>query len=364
MRKRYARKRRDFRNETESLNRVPIQAVGNLLNLTLPPNKKVSCPFPDHLDKRPSFQVNGTTNRWVCFGCDRRGGAIDLVRYFLGMEFMDAKKWLAENLGNLPNTMVFRSNGTTNTGRFNPTAKNSKSNTESPPDNEVYHALLECSPLLGRGRKYLNDRGLTDKTIAAFRIGQVQNTNLVIDSLVSNYGHKRIKDAGLLTPRSSLRDPRMHFPKHSILFPFFEKNRIVYFQVRSIYNAATKSPWINLNYRKRRLYNSDALEVSSGKPLAICEGVLDALSAMELGYEAIGLASAHAKLTVDQLRLLRGREIIILLDWDKVGETQALRLQQEFRKFGVTAIRKACPLIGAKDVNDYLVAIRRKDGRS
>lgn len=56
-------------------------------------NKLVNCPLPGHVDATPSFRV---FNRgWICFGCNRKGGVLDLV-VALGYahDRREAAKWL------------------------------------------------------------------------------------------------------------------------------------------------------------------------------------------------------------------------------------------------------------------------------
>ncbi|MDP9370767.1 MAG: CHC2 zinc finger domain-containing protein, partial [Chloroflexota bacterium] len=44
------------------------------------------CPFLDHEDRSPSFNVDPKTQRYRCWGCGRRGDALAFVREFLGVE--------------------------------------------------------------------------------------------------------------------------------------------------------------------------------------------------------------------------------------------------------------------------------------
>ena len=59
------------------------------------------CPF--HQDSRPSlnlYQADGTTTaHYHCFACGAHGNAIDLVKKILGLEFLPAVQWLAQQFG-------------------------------------------------------------------------------------------------------------------------------------------------------------------------------------------------------------------------------------------------------------------------
>ena len=85
--------------DTRALNGLTVQAVGNLLGIKLPANGMARCPFPGHDDDTPSFEVRRQGHRWICYGCDMSGGAIDLVMAYHGKPFLEAKSWLAEKSG-------------------------------------------------------------------------------------------------------------------------------------------------------------------------------------------------------------------------------------------------------------------------
>lgn len=54
------------------------------------------CPF--HSERTPSFSVNPANNRWCCFGCGEKGGAIDFVMRNEGLSFPEAVRELADRL--------------------------------------------------------------------------------------------------------------------------------------------------------------------------------------------------------------------------------------------------------------------------
>ncbi len=347
-----------FREDTETLNRMPIQFVGNLLGLQLPFRGSAHCPFPDHADKSPSFVIGNLVNRWICYGCGRKGGAIDLVKFYHRINFSEAKRWLAARVEMDTTTLPPTSYGS----RVMPIAKPSSPVThelaESPPDYEVYEKLLQRAPLQKSGLKYLVKRGLSEEKISDFRIGQISNRRAILNTLIRTFGYQRLETAGLLANKSTTKNSLFIFPENSLLFPFIENGQITYFQSRLLPGTENRGKWRNLNHRKRRIYNIGALLDTRCRLFAICEGVIDTLSAIELGYGAIGLIGANAKLNKEQLSQLRGKQVVILLDWDSSGETGAADLQKEMRKFGIASTRKRCPSPTVKDVNEYLMERR------
>ena len=342
----------DSREETNTLNHIPIQTVASWLGLQLPLRGMVRCPFDDHDDRNPSFEVKRSGNRWICYGCNRRGGSIDFVKTYKVLEFLEAKRWLATRAGMNSSTSP-RPRTSIPSKPAKPSQKDDDSKT--PPDHEVYEQLLQLALLQASGHKYLIERGISSKTIAAFSIGQVTNTNMILKKLLRAYGFMRLNNAGLLTTKSSLRDARLIFPDSSLLFPFFEHCRVAYLQARVINSANSTGKWRNLNHRTPRIYNVDALIDSEADTLSICEGVIDTLSAFELGHIAIGLLGINATLSTEQLIKLRGRQVNILLDWDPPGDAKSAELKQQMRRFGIVSTRKNRPSTKGYDLNDYLV---------
>lgn len=58
-----------------------------------------SCPFPDHVDKTPSFDVNVEKGIFFCRGCQKAGSAIQFLRFIEGVSFPEAISRLSELTG-------------------------------------------------------------------------------------------------------------------------------------------------------------------------------------------------------------------------------------------------------------------------
>lgn len=343
------------REVTDRLNGISVQTVGALLGINMPANGMVRCPFEGHEDSTASFEVKKDGRRWICYGCNERGGAIDLVKIYRGVSFIEAKRWLAEKSclakenwrrGSQLGTRYFASS-------VKPRTKSASEAAETTPDHGLYRALLDRAPLRTHGRHYLQGRGLNDAIIKRFAIGQMPAVG-IIDQLIAEFDFTRLELAGLLTKASKRNRYRPIFPENALLFPYIEGGRIVYFQARILDEDSNEGRWRNLNHRRRRIYNADVLADSSVRRVAICEGATDVLSAAQLGCEAIGLIGVTAGLTKNEATALRRRQVDLLLDWDAAGERRAVTLRKELERFGVAATRKSAPPCGAKDINEYL----------
>lgn len=339
---------------TQILNDLTIERVGSYLGVQLPANGMTRCPLPDHNDKTPSFEVRHHGRRWVCYACDQSGGAIDLVMACNRMGFLEAKRWLAgrsELFENSDRASLANRNRKRRTEA--PCFGNGASPDETPPDCEIYRALLARAPMSTNGLEYLKSRRISNAIVDRFSIGQMPNSNLV-QELVEEYGFDRVQSSGLLTKKSTRHKLWSILPQTTILFPFFEGREITYFQSRSIDDSDKSNRWRNLNHRRRRIYNIDALRNQSVKRIAICEGVLDTLSAIEMGCEAIGFIGVSAALSKDEMISLRGKRVDLFLDWDDAGEKRASALRKELARYGVAATRRTAPRSGATDLNEIL----------
>ncbi len=339
----------NFKESTDTLNKIPIQQVAGWLGVTLPKEGSTRCPFPDHEDKNPSFEIKASGIRWICYGCGRNGGSIDFAKEYKGLDFLAAKQWLegqSSNGGSAIRAVKQRAKKNIEDSKKPAEASNSGEHAD------VYAFLLTLCPLLERGKDYLVSRGITAPTMEAFKVAQMPHQS-ILPKLLSKFGFERIYAAGLLTKKSTVDDPRIVFSWNSVVFPFLEGGKVLYLQSRAL-DSNTKYKWQNLSFHPKRIYNVDAITQASKRPFAICEGVIDTLSAIELGYSAVGMMGWSAKFSPDQIRVLRKKEVEILLDWDDKGEKGAQILRKKLNQYGVVSIRKKLPCTTATDLNEYL----------
>ena len=357
-----------IREDTAALNALTVQHVGKLLGLKLPLKGMARCPLPGHVDSTPSFEVRSSGLRWVCYGCNEWGGAIDLVMSTRVASFVEAKRWLADASGmtgssartglvHASRAQMKSTNASTQVSdvRSSSLAPIAKPNEvdEAAADGELYAALFAGATLEQEGRRYLKDRGFSCATIKRFKIGELPGLELIND-LVVQFGFDRVQASGLLTKNSKPERYWPIFPKGALLFPYLEGGQIAYLQARLIADNVKGSRWRNLSGRRRRIYNVNTLTNPSIRRIGICEGAMDVLSATQLGCEAIGLIGVSARLSDIEIISLRRKQVDLFLDWDEAGEKRAVTLRKELARFGVAATRKTAPRSGAKDVNDYL----------
>lgn len=164
-----------FREDTKVLNGLTIKTVGSLLGINLPARGMAHCPFPDHEDRTPSFEVRRDGLRWTCYGCQRNGGAIDLVMAFHGTNFIQAKNWLAET-SSIKGSRVRERTPQARRRNFatsDQSALKRTDGTETQPDHVIYSALLNRAQLGETGARYLRSRGFSDEIVRRFAVGQM-----------------------------------------------------------------------------------------------------------------------------------------------------------------------------------------------
>ncbi len=84
------------RYDLQKLRDLPIEGVAERLGLHVTRHRCL-CPFHD--DHHASLSFRPGRGTWRCFTCGAHGGTIDLVMRRLGMDFLDACRWLAGEFG-------------------------------------------------------------------------------------------------------------------------------------------------------------------------------------------------------------------------------------------------------------------------
>ena len=79
--------------ELQKLRELPVEGVAERLGLNVKKHKSL-CPF--HNDHHASLSFKVSKNTFRCFVCGASGGPIDLVMKYLGKDFREATKWLAD----------------------------------------------------------------------------------------------------------------------------------------------------------------------------------------------------------------------------------------------------------------------------
>ncbi len=281
-------------------------------------NYKGLCPF--HSEKTPSFMVSPELQIFKCFGCGKAGDVITFVQEMEGLEFKDAIKKLAEEVGVKLN--------------FKYTTKNiKKDNLEE--INKItlkfYQYILKKLPAGEKARKYLKKRGLTKKQIEEFGLGYAPKDWDTLYRFLKSKGYKteKIETLGLIKQgKNGFYDTY----RGRIIFPLYdETNKLVGFSGRTLYNETPK--YINtkntpLFKKSKYIYNLNKAktEIKKERVSIVVEGEFDVITPYIKGIKNI-VALKGTAFTIEQAKLLKryAPKTIIFFDNDIAGNEAALR---------------------------------------
>lgn len=284
---------------------------------------KACCPF--HQERSPSFMVNEEKAMWHCFGCGKGGDAFAFVMEMEGLDFREALAMLAEKAGvELP--------------KYRTDQKEEKGNKER------LFELLELSAkfyekqLFGPGKKvilpYLKERGLTEESIARFRLGYAPDGWRYIFEFLQDRGFRvdEIEQAGLILKKEGGSGHYDRF-RDRIMFPIFDIfGHVLGYSARVAPGGdESQAKYINtpettVYHKSRALYgffHAKQAMKQSGKTV-IVEGNMDVIAMHQAGIENTVAVSGTA-LTPEQLTLMKryGSEVCLFFDMDGAGQKAA-----------------------------------------
>ncbi len=188
-------------------------------------NFKARCPF--HNEKTPSFYISPDRNTYYCFGCGAKGDIFSFVEKFEGTDFLGALRMLALRAG----VTLTRGNSS-----------------ESRDKKELWYEIMDEAAtffentFIGKSeaRAYLLSRGLSDATMAHFRIGYAEDKwRSVSDHLISKgYKKEDLETVGLIKTKEDGYYDRF---RSRIMFPISDSSgRVIAFSGR-IFNLPAQA---------------------------------------------------------------------------------------------------------------------------
>lgn len=328
-------------------------------------NLKARCPF--HNEKSPSFFVSPERDSYYCFGCQKKGDIFTFVQEFEGVDFFGALKMLAEKTG-----------VTLERGSFE-----RKDNKEA-----IFNALEAAAqffesnlPKSNSAIKYLEKRGLTEKTIKDWRIGFVADDwRTLYDYLAARkFSESEIEQAGLIKRKENSQSGQDNFYdrfRGRIMFPIRDSvGRVVGFTGRILPENETRivagqsveaakylnSPETAVFNKSSLLYGFDLAKIAIRKMdySVIVEGQMDLLMCHQAGFEN-SVATSGTALTPEHLQLLKriSNRVIMAFDADKAGFNAATKAWQLALSLGMEV--KIAEFKEGKDPADVISSL---DGR-
>lgn len=268
------------------------------------------CPF--HNEKNPSFNVSQDKQFYYCFGCHAHGDAINFLKTYDRMEFVDAVAYLATKLGvEIPNNPQQQKQSRLSQSLYTSMEKISI----------YYQKQLRQST---EAINYLKSRGLTGHTAKEFKIGYAPAG---WDSLLKDFKdlHSILSTTGMLIKKDNSGQYYDRF-RHRIMFPIRDlRGRIIAFGGRSLNDEKPKylnSPESPLFHKSSELYGLyEARQKNRDlRQLLIVEGYMDVISLAQHGI-SYAVATMGTAINPNHLqKVLRyTSRIIFCFDGDSAG---------------------------------------------
>jgi DNA primase len=330
---------------------VPILTVAAALGLEIS-GRKARCfngaAHRSGADETPALVFLPKVNGFKCYACGVHGDAISLVQVIRGVSFPEAVQYLFDLARTTPGSAVVP-------GRASSTAS---ARTPDDPAQRVYarlHGLsYELSPR-SPGGKYLRGRGLDVDLAHRHHVTELRDPDGVWEELTTRYSEDRIRAAGLMS-----RSGGFLFARHRLLCFFMRDGWPRFVQARDITGEASCKELSVAGLRSPVPYNVDVLKQGPDRVL-VCEGGLDTLSAVQLGYAAVGVPGVMG-FRDEWFPLFRDvRHVTIVFDNDDAGRRQATELRSQFRLRGIRADAQFPSRV--KDVNDLMKSLSRGENQ-
>ena len=329
-----------------------LEVVSDYINLKKAgKHYKGLCPF--HSEKTPSFMVNEEKQIFHCFGCGTGGDVFTFLMKVGNFSFPQAVEELAKRYGvRLPSR------------ELSPAKKKEMAKREilfqiNQMASEYFHDLLYRQREGDEGRRYLSQRGLSEKIIKEHRLGYSLER---WDGLVQHLQEKKVSlelawELGLIFPKK--RGGWYDGFRGRILFPIFDLHqRVVGFGGRLIREGEPKylnSPESSIYHKGEILYG---LQVAKGyipeKDCAIIvEGYFDLLTLHQFGLKH-SVATLGTALTAQHVRILKRytKNLITVFDADEAGIKASLRALPLFLEEEV--VGKTVLLPEGEDPDEFL----------
>lgn len=294
-----------------------VDVVGSYIKLTKAgSNFKAKCPF--HNEKTPSFFVSPQRESYHCFGCNRGGDIFNFVQEIEGVEFYEALKMLAQKAG------------------VEITVEDQKTKGER----EKLFDVCETAVLFfeknleenTQAQKYLQERGLLDKTLNTFRVGFSIDAwrGLLEHCNKQNISADILEKAGLVIKTRNKKDEEVIYDRFRsrIMFPIEDTmGRVIGFSGRIFGKDDSQAKYVNspqtlLFDKSQALYGfSKAKEGIRKFGFAIVvEGQVDVLMSHQAGFTNTVAVSGTA-LTRQHIHLLKRltENIVFAFDKDSAG---------------------------------------------
>jgi DNA primase len=291
-------------------------------------NFKGLCPF--HSEKTPSFVVSADRQIFHCFGCAKGGTIFDFFMEYHHVDFAEA----LEDLATLAGVKLAR-----RTSDPKESSLKQKLLEVNHLASEYYHYVLTSHALGEKGKLYLKNRGISDKSIKTFGLGYSPNSWDALYKFLRKKGYDDgiMEQAGLVirSHNNSAKGANYYDRfRGRIMFTLKDhRGHVVGFAGRVLDPDVKEAKYINTSetpvYSKSNiLYGLDVTKdaIQKTNEAVIMEGELDVISSFQEGISNV-VAIKGTALTEGHVRLLRRftDRLAFALDGDMAGDAASRR---------------------------------------
>lgn len=277
-------------------------------------NKPFCCANPNHPDSHPSMRFDPTRDKVHCFSCGCTYDLFDLIRIDYDIQnFNDAKIKAAEILG------CNHSETSETPFVFNEHLKCSSTCYDFTDVIEGAHIDLLNNEM---AKKHFTKRGLSDEIIHKYKLGFSRNG---YNALVKN------------NPELQTKAYKQVY--YNYVLPFLNENRDCNYFMTEISDRRLIDDY-NDKYRKINklsvpIFNEHYLSGGSFDVIIITEGIYDALSIEDIGYNSIALSGTSYKRLSQLVKKYQPKSsFIIMCDNDSAGKKANITLYNELHNLG------------------------------
>ncbi|XVG95021.1 DNA primase [Eubacteriales bacterium KG127] len=339
---------RSVENLKQQINIVDV--IGNSIKLKKQgANYKACCPF--HGEKTPSFVVSPEKQIFTCFGCGATGDAIEFVRKYYNLDFVEAIEKIAKDQGiTLEKT------------RYDDSRDMFYQANKAAAKYFVRSLIAKPNPAL----KYLTEeRKLTMETITKFGLGYADNnwTGLYNHMASLGYSDELLSQIGLISIKEGKKYDRF---RNRVIFPIISTSgKVIGFGGRALDHSGAKylnSPETPIFHKSNNLFSLNFARyfLRDKDYIIVVEGYMDAIGLFQSGIGNV-TASLGTALTENHGKLLKryAKKIILSYDSDDAGRNAAYKGVDILRNVGVDV--SVLHVDDGKDPDEY-VKINGKEG--
>jgi DNA primase len=273
---------------------------------------------------------------YTCFVCHEKGDVFTFVQKRLGLDFVEAVKWVGARAGvDVPD---IQRRGAEETDPREPLWEVNAAAAA------FFEQQLRDERVGAQAREYLASRGLGLDVAERFSLGFAPRDASAMRQHLATLGFddKRQLTAGVLVVREEQDEPRPRF-RGRLMFPIFDgQNHVVGFGGRVIGDGEPKylnSAESETFSKRKQLYGLNWAKQSIRKAdrLLVVEGYFDAIRVMLAGVEEV-VAPLGTALTDAQAALIRKytKNVYLSYDGDAAGQKATFRAGDELLRNGLT----------------------------